>query len=242
MDSTDTALVARNVSKIYQRGGGDVAALRDVSFTVRRGAFVAVTGPSGSGKTTLLNILAGLDRPTDGEVRVGGERLDDLDPEQATVFRRRHIGFVFQFFNLLPTMTAYDNVALPLLADRRPRAEVERRVEAMLAAVGLLSRARHRPSELSGGEQQRIAIARALVMSPELILADEPTGNLDTATGADILALLRRTIEAFNTAVVMVTHSQLAAEAADRVLRIRDGVMTEDATMARGTKAPVAGA
>ena len=154
----------------------------------------------------------------------------------------RHIGFVFQFFNLLPTMTAYDNVALPLLADRRPRAEVERRVEAMLTAVGLLSRARHRPSELSGGEQQRIAIARALVMSPELILADEPTGNLDTATGADILTLLRRTIETFGTAVVMVTHSQLAAEAADRVLRIRDGVMTEDATMARGAEAPAPGA
>jgi putative ABC transport system ATP-binding protein len=228
MDSTDTALMARDVSKIYRRGGGDVAALRGVSFTVQRGTFVAVTGPSGSGKTTLLNILAGLDRPTDGEVRIGGERLNDLDPEQATVFRRRHIGFVFQFFNLLPTMTAYDNVALPLLADRRPRAEVEGRVEAMLGAVGLGNRVRHRPSELSGGEQQRIAIARALVMSPELILADEPTGNLDTVTGGDILALLRQTIASFGTAVVMVTHSQVAAEAADRVLCIRDGIMTED--------------
>jgi putative ABC transport system ATP-binding protein len=241
MDSTDTALMARDVSKIYRRGGGDVAALRGVSFTVQRGTFVAVTGPSGSGKTTLLNILAGLDRPTDGEVRIGGERLNDLDPEQATVFRRRHIGFVFQFFNLLPTMTAYDNVALPLLADRRPRAEVEGRVEAMLGAVGLGNRVRHRPSELSGGEQQRIAIARALVMSPELILADEPTGNLDTVTGGDILALLRQTIASFGTAVVMVTHSQVAAEAADRVLCIRDGIMTEDLAIARGRAGARAG-
>ncbi len=233
MAKTDAVLIARDVSKVYRRGDCEVPALRGVSFAVERGGFVAITGPSGSGKTTLLNILAGLDRPSAGEVRVGGERLSDLDPEAATAFRRRHIGFVFQFFNLLPTMSAYDNVALPLLAERRPRREVERQVGEMLDAVGLAGRARHRPSELSGGEQQRVAIARALVMSPELILADEPTGNLDTATGGDILALLRHTIATFGTAIVMVTHADLAAEAADRVLCIRDGVMAEYGGLAK---------
>jgi putative ABC transport system ATP-binding protein len=226
--NTGMVLVARDVSKVYRRGDCEVPALRGVSFAVERGGFVAITGPSGSGKTTLLNILAGLDRPSDGEVRVGGERLSDLDPEAATAFRRRHIGFVFQFFNLLPTMSAHDNVALPLLAERRPRREVEGRVEEMLEAVGLAARAQHRPGELSGGEQQRVAIARALVMSPELILADEPTGNLDTETGGDILTLLRHTIASFGAAIVMVTHSELAAEAADRVLCMRDGVVTKD--------------
>src|SRR5262245_45209575 len=184
-------------------------------------------GPSGSGKTTLLNVIAGLDTPTVGEVFVAGQRRRDLDPDAATAFRRRHIGFVFQFFNLLPTMSARDNVALPLLAERLPRREVEARTTDMLEAVGLAQRADHRPSELSGGEQQRVAIARALAMRPQLLLADEPTGNLDSAAGNEILTLLRRATESFGLSIVMVTHSYTAAAAIDRVLVIRDGVIAE---------------
>jgi putative ABC transport system ATP-binding protein len=224
----DPVLVATGVSKVYRRGGVAVHAVRDVSFSVAPGSFVAIMGPSGSGKTSLLNILAGLDHPTTGEVRIDGQRLGELGAEDATVFRRRHIGFVFQFFNLLPTMSARDNVALPLLADRRPRREVEQRTAEMLDAVGLRARADHRPSELSGGEQQRVAVARALVMRPRLVLADEPTGNLDTHTGADILALLRHTVTTLGLSIVMVTHSTQAAAAVDRVLVIRDGVLSED--------------
>ena len=227
-------LDVRDVSKVYRRGAVDVPALRGVSFTIGRGQSMAVMGPSGSGKTTLLNIVAGLDRPSAGEVRVDGQRLSDLDAEAATAFRRRHIGFVFQFFNLLPTMTARENVALPLLAERLRRREVEERTIAMLDAVALGHRAEHRPSELSGGEQQRVAIARALVMRPRLLLADEPTGNLDSVAGEEILALLREATSTFALSIVMVTHSYIAAAAMDRVATMRDGTLTE------GVEAPAA--
>jgi putative ABC transport system ATP-binding protein len=192
-------------------------------------------GPSGSGKTTLLNLLAGLDRPTSGEVWVAGTRLSDLDAEAATVFRRRNIGFVFQFFNLLPTMTARDNVALPMLADRLPRREAQRRALAALELVGMVDRAAHRPSELSGGEMQRVAIARALVMRPKLLLADEPTGNLDTTTGDEILRLLRQAVDEYGLSIVMVTHSYLAAAAMDRVLFIQDGAIVDEVDAANVT-------
>jgi putative ABC transport system ATP-binding protein len=192
-------------------------------------------GPSGSGKTTLLNLLAGLDRPTAGEVWIDGTRLSEMDPEEATVFRRRNIGFVFQFFNLLPTMTARDNVALPLLADRMPRREADLRALASLERVGMVDRASHRPSELSGGEMQRVAIARALVMRPKLLLADEPTGNLDTHTGDEILRLLRQAVEEYGLSIVMVTHSYLAAAAMDRVLFIQDGVIVDEVDAANVT-------
>src|SRR4029450_60398 len=181
-------------------------------------------GPSGSGKTTLLNVIAGLDLPTVGEVYVTGQRLRDLGADEATAFRRRHIGFVFQFFNLLPTMSARDNVALPLMAEHLPRREVEQRTTEMLQAVGLLPRADHRPSELSGGEQQRVAIARALAMRPQLLLADEPTGNPDRAAGEESL---RRATEGCGLSIVRVPHSYTAAAAMDRVLVIRDGVIAE---------------
>src|SRR5437016_1635336 len=218
-------LDVRSVSKVYRRGRVEVAALRDVSFRLTSGSTLAIMGPSGSGKTTLLNVLAGLDRPTGGEVLVDGQRLDRLDAEAATAFRRRHIGFVFQFFNLLPTMSARDNVALPLLAERLPRREVERRTAELLEAVGLSHRATHRPDEMSGGEQQRVAIARALVMRPRLLLADEPTGNLDTATGEEILALLTQAVANSGMSIVIVTHSLAAARAARQVLSIRDGTL-----------------
>jgi len=198
-------------------------------------------GPSGSGKTTLLNLLAGLDRPTSGEVWVDGTRLSDLDAEAATVFRRRNIGFVFQFFNLLPTMTARDNVALPLLADRLPRREANLRALAALEKVGMVDRASHRPSELSGGEMQRVAIARALVIRPKLLLADEPTGNLDTTTGDEVLHLLRQAVDEYGLSIVMVTHSYLAAAAMDRVLFIQDGAIVDEVDAANVTPPHVVG-
>src|SRR5437016_2296835 len=198
-------LDVRSVSKVYRRGRVEVAALRDVSFRLTSGSTLAIMGPSGSGKTTLLNVLAGLDRPTGGEVLVDGQRLDRLDAEAATAFRRRHVGFVFQFFNLLPTMSARDNVALPLLAERLPRREVERRTAELLEAVGLSHRAAHRPDEMSGGAQQRVAIAPALVLRPRPLLADPPTGNLDPATGAGILALRAHTDARRDLPVAIVT-------------------------------------
>jgi len=229
---------ARGVSKTYRRGRWEVPALRDLSFTVTAGEMVAVTGPSGSGKSTLLNILAGLEQPTRGDVHIAGTRLGDLDVESATVFRRRHIGFVFQFFNLLPTMSAWRNVALPLLADRRARTEVETRVEEALAAVHMTARAEHRPNELSGGEQQRIAIARALVVQPRLLLADEPTGNLDSATGAEVLRLLRTMVATHGLSIIMVTHSDVAAAAADRGVVIHDGVLSSNGAGQDGAPEP----
>jgi putative ABC transport system ATP-binding protein len=216
-------LEVRGVSKIYRRGRIEVYALRDVSLTLDAGSALAIMGPSGAGKTTLLNVLAGLDTPTAGEVYVGGRRLDRLDAEAATVFRRRQIGFVFQFFNLLPALTAAENVGLPLLAERLPRREMAARAHTALAQVGLAERAEHRPDELSGGEQQRVAIARALVLEPRLILADEPTGNLDTATGAQIVALLRSLVKERGLALLAVTHADVVARACDRILEIRDG-------------------
>jgi ABC-type lipoprotein export system ATPase subunit len=216
-------LEVRGVSKAYRTGQSEVVALRDVSLTLGRQASIAIMGPSGSGKTTLLNVIAGLDRPTAGEVWIAGRRLSDLDAEAATAFRRRHVGFVFQFFNLLPTMSARENVAVPLLAERLPRREIDVRTREMLEAMGLHHRANHRPSELSGGEQQRVAIARALVMRPKLLLADEPTGNLDSVAGEDVLGVLREAMGAFDLSIVMVTHSHIAAVTMDTVMSMHDG-------------------
>ena len=227
---------ARGLWKSYRAGAAAVVALRDVSLAVPPGSVVAVVGPSGSGKTTLLNLLAGLDRPDAGEVTVLGQRLVDFDPEGATEFRRRHIGFVFQFFNLIPTMSVGDNVALPLLADGHPWREIKERVEVVLAAVGLAGKEMRRPSELSGGEMQRVAVARALVMEPALVLADEPTGNLDSVTGDSILQLLCVATQPMRRAVLLVTHSYLATAYADRILVVRDGEIVEELTAAERSK------
>jgi putative ABC transport system ATP-binding protein len=223
MSTVAPILDVRDLSKTYRIGRQEVPALAGVSFTLAAGRTLAITGPSGSGKTTLLNLLAGLDRPTGGEVRVAGARLDELDADAATVFRRRHIGFVFQFFNLMPTLTAAENVELPLLPERISIREIRSRARAALDLVGLEGRAAHRPAEMSGGEQQRVAIARALVGRPPLLLADEPTGNLDSATGNEIVGLLRRLVRDEALALVVVTHADAVARACDEVMELRDG-------------------
>ncbi|MEU9333253.1 ABC transporter ATP-binding protein [Streptomyces sp. NPDC048290] len=209
------------VGRRYGGGGGGVAALDGVSLGFAPGTFTAVMGPSGSGKSTLLQCAAGLDRPTSGSVTLGGTELTGLSERRLTLLRRERVGFVFQAFNLLPSLTAEQNIALPLrLAGKRvPRA----RVREALARVGLADRARHRPGELSGGQQQRVALARALITRPEVLFADEPTGALDTRTGRVVLALLRALVDDEGQTVVMVTHDPVAAAVADRVVFLVDG-------------------
>jgi putative ABC transport system ATP-binding protein len=200
-----------------------VEALRGVDFAVRPGEFVAVMGPSGSGKSTLLHLMGGLDTPTDGDIILGGQRLAHLSDDEVTIVRRRQVGFIFQFFNLLPTLSAVENVALPLLIDGKRIEDYAQRIDGLLDLVGLGERKYHRPDQLSGGEQQRVAIARAFVTEPQIVLADEPTGNLDSKSGAVVLDLLRRACKELNTTVVMVTHDPRAASYADRVVFLRDG-------------------
>ncbi|OHV20163.1 ABC transporter [Parafrankia soli] len=217
-----TAAVAlRGVSKVYGRRTAAVTALDDVTLAFVRGTFTAVMGPSGSGKSTLLQCAAGLDRPTAGEVFLDGENLARLSENALTVLRRDRVGFVFQAFNLVPSLTAELNVALPLrLAGRRPR---RREVREVLEAVGLADRGRRRPAELSGGQQQRVAIARALVTRPSVLFADEPTGALDSTTGREVLTLLRGLVDRDGQTIVMVTHDPVAASHADRVVFLADG-------------------
>ncbi|MEU3898193.1 ABC transporter ATP-binding protein [Streptomyces sp. NPDC045251] len=218
---TDDAIQLRSVSRRYGSGDSAVTALDEVSLAFPRGTFTAVMGPSGSGKSTLLQCAAGLDRPTSGSVVVGGTELTGLSERRLTLLRRERIGFVFQAFNLLPSLTAAQNVALPLrLAGRRPSRP---RVREALDRVGLADRARHRPSELSGGQQQRVALARALITRPEVLFADEPTGALDSRTGRQVLGLLRGMVDREGQTVVMVTHDPVAASYADRVVFLVDG-------------------
>jgi putative ABC transport system ATP-binding protein len=215
------AVVLRDVRKVYGRGEGAVAALDGVSAALSPGSFTAIMGPSGSGKSTFLNVAAGLDRPTSGSVALGGTSLADLSERRLTMLRRKRIGFVFQAFNLLPSLTVAQNIALPLRLDgHRPRRSVVREIA---ARVGLAGRLRDRPSQLSGGQQQRVAIARALITRPEVVFADEPTGALDIRTGREVLALLREVVDKDRHTVVMVTHDPVAAAYADRVLLLADG-------------------
>jgi putative ABC transport system ATP-binding protein len=220
-------VTAKEVTRRYGEGEDTcVHALRGISLSVERGKLTAVMGPSGSGKSTLMHILAGLDRPTDGEVAIAGTKITDLGDTELTKLRREHIGFIFQFFNLLPMLTAEENVLLPLeLAGTRPdRAWVKE----LTAKVGLSDRLSHRPSELSGGQQQRVAIARALVSKPTVMFADEPTGNLDSTTSGEILELLRDSVASLGQTTVMVTHDAHAAAIADRVLFLADGKIVKD--------------
>jgi putative ABC transport system ATP-binding protein len=219
----------REVHKVFRRGETEVPALAGVSLEVATGEFVSIMGPSGSGKSTLLHLLGGLDTPSRGEIVIDGTAISRMSDDEITIFRRRKIGFVFQFFNLLPTYSAEENVALPLLLDRHRPRDVRARVAAALEQVGLAHRRRHRPDELSGGEMQRVAIARALVIDPVLILADEPTGNLDTRTGEQILALVRDANRARGSTVVLVTHDARAASYARRVVMLKDGRVVGEA-------------
>jgi putative ABC transport system ATP-binding protein len=217
-------------SKIYQQGRRTVHALRGVSLRIDPGEFVSIMGPSGSGKSTLLHLLGALDTPTTGQVFFGGRDLAVLSDRDRSFVRRSRIGFVFQFFNLLSTLTAVENVALPLLLAGQPRGKALDQALAALEPVGLAGRADHFPEELSGGEMQRVAIARALVTEPEAVLCDEPTGNLDSANSNDILALLRGLPDVSRRAVVMVTHDPTAASIADRIIHIRDGLIDTQET------------
>jgi putative ABC transport system ATP-binding protein len=216
------------IVKTFGRGDRAVHALTGLSLTVPAGAFVAIMGPSGSGKSTLLHLIGGLDVPDAGEIVVDGQSLRSLSDDELTLYRRRRIGFVFQFFNLLPLLSAEENVALPLLLDGQRWPAVRERVERALDLVGLAARRRHRPAELSGGEMQRVAIARALVIEPLLLLADEPTGNLDSTTGEEILKLLRRAATVHGQTILMVTHDPRGAAVGDRIVRLRDGRIVAD--------------
>jgi putative ABC transport system ATP-binding protein len=220
----------RNVSRIYRRGADDVHALEQVTLHLPARRFIALMGPSGSGKSTLLNILAGLDRPSGGDVIVAGERLNDLSEDELAAFRAHHVGFVFQFFNLIPVLSAQENVELPLLLTHLSKAERRERAATALRVVGLAERAHHSPRQLSGGEQQRVAIARALVSDPELIVADEPTGDLDAKNAEDTLSLLRMLKQEFGKTVVMVTHDPRAEKYVDEVHHLDKGVLLESRT------------
>ena len=219
--ATEIAVAATRLARQYGDGESAVHALRGVSLKVPVGQFTAVMGPSGSGKSTLMHMLAGLDRPSNGRVFVGSEDITDMPDKELTKLRRRHIGFVFQSYNLVPTLTALENITLPLDIARRP---VDRaHLDAVIDAVGLADRLDHKPSQLSGGQQQRVAIARALVARPEVVFADEPTGALDSTTGRGVLALLREVVDVDGHTVVMVTHDPVAAAHADRVVMLADG-------------------
>jgi len=223
-----TILQAAGLRKQYRLGDHIVDALAGVDFAVQKGEFIAIMGPSGSGKSTLLHLLGGLDRPSDGEITLAGLSLSLLDDDRATLVRRRNVGFIFQFFNLLPTLNAEENITLPLIIDgQNPKAH-QGRVDALLEMVGLTNRRRHKPDQLSGGEQQRVAIARALVTEPAIILADEPTGNLDSKTGTAIMDLLRRSRDELNQTIIVITHDPRAAAHADRVVFLRDGLIRCD--------------
>jgi putative ABC transport system ATP-binding protein len=217
---------AHELTRRYGEGDTAVDALRGVNLEVSRGKLTAVMGPSGSGKSTLMHILAALDKPTSGYVVLAGNRLGELNDTEITKLRRKHIGFVFQFFNLLPMLTAEENVLLPLtIAGEKPDTEW---FEGLMKTVGLADRRTHRPAELSGGQQQRVALARALVSKPTVVFADEPTGNLDSKTGEEILNLLRHSVDSYGQTTVMVTHDPRAAAIADRILFLADGLIVRD--------------
>jgi putative ABC transport system ATP-binding protein len=218
-----SVLETKDLYRRYTLGEVSVNALAGVDFVVQEGEFVAIMGPSGSGKSTLLHLIGGLDKPSDGEVTLAGQRLSLLKEKESTLLRRRNVGFVFQFFNLLPTLTAEENVLLPLIIDGKNPTRYEDKLKELLDLVGLLERRKHKPDQLSGGEQQRVAIARALITQPAILLADEPTGNLDTRTGTAIMELLQRSCRELNQTVIVVTHDPRAASYAQRVIFLRDG-------------------
>jgi putative ABC transport system ATP-binding protein len=223
----------KNVSRMYAHGTKEIQALRGITLNIKAGEFLSVMGPSGSGKSTLLNIIGGLDQPTSGEIFIDNRPLHGISDDELTLIRRRRVGFIFQFFNLLPILTAAENVSLPLLLEGIPYSRVKPKAEALLQKVGLGERTEHRPEQLSGGEMQRVAIARALIASPAVLLADEPTGNLDSRTSAEILRLLKD-LHTEGQTIVMVTHDSKAADYGTRTITLQDGSITEDITAGVG--------
>lgn len=218
-------LEVKNICKTYGHGEAAVHALRDVSFTVSKGEFVAIIGESGSGKSTLLNMIGGMDVPTSGQVIIDGKDIFSMKERSLTIFRRRNIGFIFQSFNLIPELTVEQNIAFPVLLDHQKPNNAY--LEELLSVLGLRERRDHLPSQLSGGQQQRVAIGRALITRPTLILADEPTGNLDTKNTSEVITLLRETSRMYEQTILLITHSQGIAQTADRIFSVSDGVLTD---------------
>lgn len=218
-----TVIKVEDLYKIYRVGESKVRALNGVSFTIEKGEFCAIVGTSGSGKSTLLNMLAGLEKPTKGEIVIAGEHMETKNENQLVKFRREHIGFIFQSFNLLPAMNALENVAMPLTFQGMAKDKRLKMAEEVLELVGLSKHKNHKPTQMSGGQQQRVGIARALVVQPEIIFADEPTGNLDSKTSAEVMTLIKKIIREKNQTLVMVTHDDHLASFADRIFRISDG-------------------
>ncbi len=225
----ETLVSTRNLTKTYQRGPEKIEVLHGINIDIPKGDFVALMGPSGSGKTTLLNLIGGLDNPSSGEVSVAGQRIDQMSSGQLANWRASHVGFVFQFYNLLPVLSALKNVELPLLLTSLSAAQRKRNAEIALELVGLKDRARHKPKELSGGQEQRVAIARAIVSDPTLLVCDEPTGDLDRKTADEILGLLQQLNREHHKTIIMVTHDPKAAEFANRIVHLDKGTLVNDA-------------
>lgn len=213
----------RDLKKTYDSSDYQVQILKGINLDIKKGEFISLMGPSGAGKSTFLQLLGGLDRPTEGEIQIEGRKISTFTDHELTLFRRRHLGFIFQFFNLMPTLSVLENVALPLLLDGKKLKKVRGEVEDIITRLGLSHRLGHRPHQLSGGEMQRVAVARALVNKPSLILADEPTGNLDSNNGKEVLELLRNLVKEYQITLIMVTHDLHAAEYADRKINMKDG-------------------
>ena len=224
---SDTVIVVKDLYKVYRIGENRVRALNGVSFSIKRGEFCAIVGTSGSGKSTLLNMLAGLEKPTKGEIIIAGEHMETKNENQLVRFRQAHIGFIFQSFNLMGTMNAVENVALPLTFQGVPRKERTKRAKKMIHMVGLDKYWSHRPNQMSGGQQQRVGVARALVVNPEIIFADEPTGNLDSNTSREIMNLMQNVVRNQHQTLIMVTHDNTLASFADKIIRIVDGRIVE---------------
>lgn len=220
-------LTTKNLNKKYGQGETEVNAILDISISIENGEFISIMGASGSGKSTLLHLLGGLDKPTSGIIELDDIQLSDLTEKKITLLRRKKIGFIFQFFNLMPTLTAKENIALPFLIDKQAPKNYKNEVDDVLKIVGLTHRKNHKPDELSGGEQQRIAVARALVTKPSIILADEPTGNLDSKNSKEILNLLRKSCDEFKQTIIMVTHDPVAASYSDKVIFLKDGAVID---------------
>ncbi|OPZ21882.1 MAG: Macrolide export ATP-binding/permease protein MacB [Firmicutes bacterium ADurb.BinA205] len=224
-------LEVKELTKIYGEGESEVVALDHVSFSVEKGEFVAVIGASGSGKSTLMNQIGGIDHPTSGSVRIDGREITEMDEDELAIFRRRNVGMIYQFYNLIPTLTAEENIILPWMLDGRK--ENRKKLDEIMKALGLTARAGHLPGEMSGGQQQRVSIGRALINAPAFVLADEPTGNLDSKTGGEIMDLLKYSNQMFNQTILLITHDEKIALQADRIMTMSDGKIISDEVIKR---------